>query len=127
MDTSEVTVLVGGVALIALTLWYFFGERAQAEAKASASGVQETTITVKGGYQPDIVVVQRGIPVRLNFRREETSSCSEQVIFGDFGIVRDLPAHERVGVPEPRRDRLDMRLAQLHQVRQCVVAPVAVG
>jgi plastocyanin domain-containing protein len=93
MDTSEILVLIGGVVLIALTLWYFFGERRKAEARAGASGVQEVDITVKGGYSPDTVVVKQGVPVRLNFRREETSSCSEQVVFGDFGIARDLPAY----------------------------------
>lgn len=98
MDTSEIMVLVGGVALIALTLWYFFGERTKAEAQAGTSGVQEVTITVKGGYSPDTVVVKQGATVRLNFRREETSSCSEQVVFGDFGIVRDLPAYKTTSV-----------------------------
>ena len=62
MDTSEVLVLVGGVILIALTLWYFFGERTKAEARAGASGVQEVDITVKGGYSPDTVVVKQGVP-----------------------------------------------------------------
>ncbi len=98
MDTSEILVLVGGVVLIALTLWYFFGERTKAEARAGASGVQEVNITVKGGYSPDTVVVKQGVPVRINFRREETSSCSEQVVFGDFGIARDLPAYQTTPV-----------------------------
>ena len=98
MDTSEILVLGGGVALIALTLWYFFGERTKAEVRADASGVQEVDITVKGGYSPDTVVVKQGLPVRLNFRREETSSCSEQVVFGDFGIARDLPAYKTTSV-----------------------------
>jgi plastocyanin domain-containing protein len=30
--------------------------------------------------------------VRLDFYRDETASCSEEVIFGDFGIARHLPA-----------------------------------
>ncbi|MBA3694186.1 MAG: cupredoxin domain-containing protein [Acidobacteria bacterium] len=41
-----------------------------------------------------MIVVKSGVPVRLNFYRDETSSCSEQVVFGDFGIVKDLPAHK---------------------------------
>ena len=98
MDTSEILVLIGGVFLIMLTIWYFFGEREKAKAVPGASGLQEINITVKGGYSPDTVVVRQGVPVRINFRREETSSCSEQVIFGDFGIVRDLPAHETTSV-----------------------------
>ncbi len=98
MDTSEILVLVGGVVLIALTIWYFFGERDKTEAKAGISGIQEISITVKGGYSPDTVTVRQGVPVRLLFDRQETSSCSEQVVFGDFGIVRELPAFETTPV-----------------------------
>ena len=41
-----------------------------------------------------MIVVKQGKPVRLNFYRDETASCSEQVVFGDFGIARDLPAFQ---------------------------------
>ncbi len=92
MDTTEILVVIGGVALIGLTLWYFFGEREQVSAETTESGFQEIKVTVKGGYSPDVIVVKKDIPVRLNFYRDETSSCSEQVVFGDFGIVKDLPA-----------------------------------
>lgn len=92
MDTTEILVVIGGVILIALTLWYFFGEREQIAAEQNESGLQEIKVTVKGGYSPDVIVVKKDIPVRLNFYRDETSSCSEQVIFGDFGIAKDLPA-----------------------------------
>jgi plastocyanin domain-containing protein len=97
MDTTEILVLVGGVALIAAVLWYFFGER-EAVAATEADGVQEVKITVKGGYSPDVVVVKEGRPVRLRFYRDETASCSEQVVFGDFGIARDLPAYQTTAV-----------------------------
>ncbi len=92
MDTTEILVIIGGIGLIAFVLWYFFGEREAASAETNESGLQEIKVTVKGGYSPDIIVVKKDIPVRLNFYRDETSSCSEQVVFGDFGIARDLPA-----------------------------------
>lgn len=94
MDTLEIIVVVGGIALIAFVLWYFFGERQAVAATASESGVQEIKVTVKGGYSPDVIVVKPGKPVRLDFYRDETASCSEQVIFGDFGIARTLPAYK---------------------------------
>ena len=94
MDTTEIIVVIGGVALIALTLWYFFGEREATSATVSESGIQEIKVTVKGGYSPDVIVVKKDLPVRLNFYRDETSSCSEQIVFGDFGIARDLPAYK---------------------------------
>ncbi len=94
MDASEIGVIIGGVALIGFILWYFFGEREKVVAQEDATGVQEIKVTVKGGYSPDVIVVKQGRPVRLDFYRDETSSCTEQVVFGDFGIVRDLPAYK---------------------------------
>lgn len=98
MDTSEITVVIGGIGLIALTLWYFFGEREKIAAETDESGVQEIKVTVKGGYSPDVIVVKKGQPVRLNFYRDETSSCSEQVVLGDFGIARNLPAFKNTPI-----------------------------
>ena len=98
MDTAEIIVVIGGFGLIAFVLWYFFGDREATAAMVNEAGVQEIDVTVKGGYSPDVIVVDRGRPVRLNFRREETSSCSEQVILGDFGIARDLPAFKTTPV-----------------------------
>ena len=98
MDTTEIAVVIGGVALVGFVLWYFFGERERVGAKAGEGGVQEIDITVRGGYSPDVVVVKEGSPVRLNFYRDETASCSEQVVFGDFGIARDLPAFKTTSI-----------------------------
>jgi plastocyanin domain-containing protein len=70
----------------------FFGKREAVAAKASESGVQEIRVMVKGGYDPDVIVVKQGKPVRLDFYRDETASCSDQVILSDFGIAKDLPA-----------------------------------
>jgi plastocyanin domain-containing protein len=98
MDTTEILVLIGGVAAIGAVLWYFFGERQAVAAQVTDGDVQEVHITVKGGYSPDVVRVKQGRPVRLDFYRDETGSCSEQVIFGDFGIARDLPAFKHTPV-----------------------------
>ena len=92
MDVSEIAVIAGALVLIAFVLWYFFGPREATMATTGSGGVQEIQVTVKGGYSPDVIVVREGAPVRLNFYRDETASCSEQVVFGDFGIARDLPA-----------------------------------
>ena len=98
MDASEVTVLFIGVAGIAFVLWYFFGPRNAVAASVGQAGVQEIKVTVKGGYSPDVIVVKRGVPVRLDFYRDETASCSEHVIFGDFGISRRLPAFKATAI-----------------------------
>jgi plastocyanin domain-containing protein len=98
MDSAEIGVLVAGAGLIAFVLWYFFGERERTAATLSESGVQEIAVTVKGGYSPDVIVVSKDKPVRLNFYRDETNSCSEQVIFGDFQIARELPAYKTTAI-----------------------------
>ena len=99
MTTSEWVVLAGGIAAIAWVNWYFFlAERSAAHAVTGTGGVQEVTITVRGGYEPATVRVKRGAPVRLVFDRQETSSCSEEIVLGDFGIRRFLPAFKRTSV-----------------------------
>ena len=98
MDSSEVAVVTGTAILIGVTLWFFFGPRTSTSAEVAAGGIQEIKIIVKGGYSPDVIAVKQGIPVRLSFYRDETASCSEQVIFGDFGIARDLPAFKTTPV-----------------------------
>ena len=98
IDTAEAAVIAGAAALIALTLWYFFGPRERVAASVDAAGVQEITVTVKGGYSPDVIVVKQNRPVRLDFYRDETSACSEVVRFPDFGIARDLPAFKSTAI-----------------------------
>lgn len=92
MSGFDIAVLIGGAALIVAIAWFFWGPKHQGtRAALTSSGYQEATILVKGGYTPDAVVVQRGKPVRLTFRREESGSCSEMVVFGDFGKSAMLP------------------------------------
>ena len=98
MDTAEMIVVVAALAMIAMVIWYFFGEREKVAAVVTDAGVQEVKITVKGGYSPDVIVVRRGVPVKLDFFRDETASCSDQVIFGDFGIARDLPPYKTTAI-----------------------------
>src|SRR6187551_2450503 len=98
MDNYEISVIVGGIAAIAFVLWYFFGPKERVAASVGTGGVQEVKVTVKGGYAPDVIVVKQGRPVRLDFYRDETASCSDRVVFGDFGIARDLPAFQTTSI-----------------------------
>jgi plastocyanin domain-containing protein len=90
--------IVGGLAAIGWVNWYFFlAERSAAVAVAGASGgaPQQVTVAVRGGYEPATIRVKAGAPVRLVFDRQETSSCSEEVVFPDFGVRKFLPAHQQ--------------------------------
>ena len=99
MALSQVIVTLGGLALSVLIVWYFFlSERVGTRIAATAEGVQEALIVVKGGYTPDILVVKAGRPVRLSFNRQETSSCSEMVLFPAFDKSARLPEGETVTI-----------------------------
>ena len=98
MDSAEIVVLAASMLLVAFILWYFFGERQMVAAEMSSTGVQQIRVTVKGGYSPDVITVRKDVPVRLDFYRDENASCTEQVIFGDFGIARNLPAFQTTSI-----------------------------
>jgi plastocyanin domain-containing protein len=99
MTADRWFVLFAGLALIAFIVWFFWLKRsAGVRASDVTGGYQEAMILVKGGYTPDAIVVRAGKPVRLNFRREETASCSDKVIFAEFNKSADLPTGETVAV-----------------------------
>ncbi len=60
--------------------------------------VEEAQIVVKGGYTPAVLVVKAGHRVRLNFKRQETVSCSEMVLLPDFDRSATLPPGEIVPI-----------------------------
>ena len=85
MLAEQILVTIGGIGTVIWVAWYFwFSEKKAVRVHATASGIQEAFITVKGGYTPDVLVFEAGKPIKLNFRREETASCTEEVIFSDF-------------------------------------------
>lgn len=98
MDTAQLAVTVGGVALVGFILWFFFGPRTATAARQTQSGVQEVEVVVQGGYTPDRIELMEGRPVRLTFHRKESNPCTEQVVIGDFGLARTLPEGERVEI-----------------------------
>jgi len=99
MTLTNMLVILGGLVVIVGIAWFFWGPRKSgARAALASSGYQEAMVLVKGGYTPDIIVVQHGKPVRLTFRREETAACSEMVVFGDFNRSAKLPQGESVPV-----------------------------
>ena len=99
MTALDWIVIAGGASAVLWVNWYFFlAERGAATAAAVTGGTQEVTVTVRGGYDPATIRVKAGAPVRLVFDRQETSGCSEEVVFGDFGIRRFLPAHQKTTI-----------------------------
>ena len=99
MTTMQIIVTLGGIALSIFIAWFFwFAPKRTTKASIGASGLQEVAITVKGGYTPDLIVVKAGQPVGLRFTRQESSACSEMVLFPDFNQSAKLPEGEEVSV-----------------------------
>ncbi len=99
MTPDKVLVTLGGLAAIAFIVWFFWLVRKPGvKAGLSSSGYQEAMVLVKGGYTPDVIVVERGRPVRLNFVRTESAACSEMVLFPDFNKSAKLPEGETVSI-----------------------------
>ena len=97
MSVADVVVVVGAV-LLSAGLWRFFFGAKEASRAELRDGVQEVTVTVKGGYSPNRVEVRQGVPVRLLFDRQETGDCTSRVVFSDFGINKSLPAYATTAV-----------------------------
>ncbi|WEV41230.1 cupredoxin domain-containing protein [Lactobacillus sp. ESL0681] len=88
----RISVAIIGLILIGFIFWWFFGKRdVQAKAANVVSDNQKIAIEVKGGYSPEKIILQQGVPATLNFTRSDSSSCLDHVIFPDFGINQELP------------------------------------
>ena len=99
MSADRWIVTLAGLGLVAFIVWFFWLKRSGGfRATETSGGYQEAMILVKGGYTPDTIIVRSGRPVRLNFRREETASCSEKVIFADFQKSAELPTGQTVAI-----------------------------
>ena len=99
MTPDKIFVTTLGLATIAFIVWFFWmAKKKGARAAVTSSGYQEAMVLVKGGYTPDVIVVEHGKPVRLNFLREESASCSEMVVFADFNKSAQLPEGQTVPV-----------------------------
>ncbi len=99
MNIAQPGVNLLGLAAIGWVVWFFWLYRRKGVQAFEMSGVQEVLIRVKGGYDPDVIVVRKDRPVRLHFNRQESSLCSEMVIFDEkVGQSAKLPEGETVTV-----------------------------
>ena len=122
MSALDWIVITVGLAAIGWVNWYFFlAERGLAHAAVAAqsgAGPQEVAITVRGGYSPATIRAKAGVPLRLVFHRQESSSCSEEIVFPDFGIKRFLPEGQKTTLditpPAPGTYEFTCGMGMLH-------------
>lgn len=96
MDMPELTltqifVTAAGLLLCVFVLWFFLFSKRHPGRTLLSTQMQETVITVRGGYDPEIVFLVQGMPARLRFQRDERAECSEELVIPDFSIKRTLP------------------------------------
>lgn len=99
MTWDMLAVNLVGLALIVFIVWFFWLVKALGvKASLTSAEYQEQMVLVKGGYTPDVIVVERGKPVRLNFVRQESASCSEMVLLPAFNKSAKLPEGQTVPI-----------------------------
>jgi plastocyanin domain-containing protein len=112
MTWDRALVDVVGLGLIVFIVWFFWLVRAKGvRAAVTSGGFQEQMVLVKGGYTPDVIVVEAGKPVRLNFVRQESASCSEMVLLPAFNKSAKLPEGQTVPVEFLPKDRGEFEFA----------------
>lgn len=92
---------VGLLAILGIAAFFLLPKSADARAIDNASGEQEVLVVVKGGYRPDRILARAGTPIRVTFRRDESSACSERVVFPDFRKSATLPQGKLVEIKLP--------------------------
>ncbi|NKQ55663.1 cadmium-translocating P-type ATPase [Amycolatopsis sp. K13G38] len=97
MSSVDLVVVVVAIAAVAGLGWFFFAPR-RARAAAVSDGVQRIQVIVRGGYSPNVVQVHQGVPVEIEFDRQESGDCTSRVVFPDLQLSAALPAHEHTTV-----------------------------
>lgn len=78
---------------IAFTYWFFLMKKEEI-----VTVINAIDITVKGGYTPNTISIQKGKTTKITFLRKDTSSCLEEVVLGDFKIRKYLPLNKKVTI-----------------------------
>lgn len=86
------------VVLLIAVLWFWYMKNRPGVLAKEVGGVQVFNITVKGVYNPSVIEAKLGKPIKINFNRQESDSCSQFVSFPDFKIRKELPENEIVTV-----------------------------
>ena len=95
---DRIVAIVLGSLLCGFLYAFFFGTRRRVRAAVTDTGTQQITIAVAGGYDPDVIVAKKDVPLRLVFDRREANPCSDEVILPEFEMRRALPAFQKTTI-----------------------------
>lgn len=94
MTIDKIIVAIISLGGIGFTYWFFL-MRSEKTVKVASDSVD---IIVEGGYQPEVISVQKGKTTKLNFTRKDSNSCLEEVVLGDFKVRKTLPLNQKVTI-----------------------------
>ncbi len=99
---DKLIITLGGLGLIAAIYWFFFGKKEEA-----MEASEKLTITVDGGYKPNVIKIKKDQPVTLTFIRKDPNSCLEELVFPDYKIKEYLPMNTPVTITlsPPHKDK----------------------
>ncbi len=90
---DKLLVTIGGIGLIGLIYWFFFGKKDD-----TFVAEDSVDITVNGGYKPENIKIRKGKTTKLIFKRTDPSTCLEEIYIPDFKIKKFLPLNEKVEI-----------------------------
>ncbi len=123
MIIGEILVIVLGAAVLGGVLWTFLGPT-PASSLASGSRAQEFRVVIRGGFQPDTILVETGHPVRLHIYRDESAPRSDRVVFDQLDIDQPLTPFETTTVEFTPRESGDYSFHCGRTLRGVVAAQV---
>jgi Cu+-exporting ATPase len=102
---DRVAAAVLGASVLVFLWFFFFGARRRRTSAAvvrhtaeSGASEQEATVVVSGGYDPEVVVAKKGVPLTLVFDRRESSPCSDAVVIPEFGVRQTLAPNAKTSI-----------------------------
>lgn len=110
MNSVDAVIVTVSLAIGAWQLWYFLGRRSfAAPDEQPKAGTQEFRITLEGGFNPDLVVVEAGRRVRLEILRGEVDPESGHLAFDNLKVTKTLAEFTYVPVEFTPSDPGDYR------------------
>jgi len=93
---DKLIVSITGILSIIGIYWFFFGKK-----KESVETSDTWTITVDGGYKPNIIKIPKDEPATITFIRKDANSCLEEIVFPDYKIKKYLPLNKKITITLP--------------------------
>ncbi len=101
MSPDKLLIVIFSLLGIGFTYWFFLMKKESVISAMKGS----IDIEVKGGYRPEVISIPKGKTTKLNFTRNDKSSCLEEVIISEFKIKRYLPLNKKITIElKPQRE-----------------------